>query len=56
MTINTLVLTEHEGQTTMSQTVLYPSQEAREAALQTGMKACVSLSFGRLDESLRTRA
>ena len=54
-TINTLVLTEEEGKTTITQTVLYPSKEARDAALGTGMKAGVSLSFGRLDEYLRTR-
>src|SRR5262249_30896014 len=55
-TINTLVLIEAEGKTTITQTVLYPSKEARDAALRTGMKVGVSLSFGRLDEYLRTRA
>src|SRR5918995_506380 len=35
-TINTLVLTEEDGMTTMVCTVLYPSKEARDAALGTG--------------------
>lgn len=53
-TLDTLVLTEEDGRTMMTQTVLYPSQEARDAALQTGMEAGVSLSFDRLDSYLRT--
>lgn len=53
-TINTLVLTEDGGKTTISQTVLYPSKEARDAALETGMKDGVVVSFDRLVEYLRT--
>jgi uncharacterized protein YndB with AHSA1/START domain len=52
-TVNTLVLTEDEGRTTMTQTVLYPSKEARAAAVATGMKEGVSVSFDRLDDHLR---
>ena len=55
-TINTLVLTEEDGKTTITQTVLYPSKEAREAALGTGMKEGWSASSDRLDEYLRTTA
>lgn len=55
-TINTLVLSEEAGRTTISQTVLYPSKEARDAALQTGMKDGASTSFDRLAEYLRTLA
>jgi uncharacterized protein YndB with AHSA1/START domain len=55
-TLNTLVLTEENGKTTMTQTVLYPSKEARDAALATGMKDGVSLSFDRLDDHLRMLA
>ena len=51
-TLNTLILSEEDGKTTITQTVLYPSKEARDAALQTGMKDGVSESFGRLDEHL----
>lgn len=55
-TINTLVLTEKDGKTTMACTVLYPSKEARDAALKTGMKDGWSTSYDRLDEFLRTTA
>jgi uncharacterized protein YndB with AHSA1/START domain len=52
-TINTLVLSEKDGKTTMSQTVLYPSKEARDAAMKTGMKDGASVSFERLADYLR---
>ncbi len=55
-TLNTLVLSEKDGKTTITITVLYPSKEARDAALQTGMKDGVSESFDRLAEYLRTMA
>ncbi|HEX2450307.1 MAG TPA: SRPBCC family protein [Gemmatimonadales bacterium] len=55
-TINTLVLTEKDGKTTITQTVLYPSKEARDAASQTGMKDGVTESFDRLADYLRTLA
>jgi len=42
--------------TTITQTVTYPSLEARDAALQTGMKEGVSISFDRLADYLRTLA
>jgi len=40
----------------LGNTILYPSKGARGAALQTGMKEGVSLSFDRLAEYLRTMA
>ncbi|HSB69052.1 MAG TPA: SRPBCC family protein [Candidatus Methylomirabilis sp.] len=55
-TLNTLVLSEKDGKATIALTVLYPSQEAREAALKTGMRDGVSESFDRLAEYLRTMA
>jgi uncharacterized protein YndB with AHSA1/START domain len=55
-TVNTVVLTEENGRTTITQTVSYPSLEARDAALQTGMKEGVSISFDRLADYLRTLA
>jgi len=55
-TLNTLILTEKDGKTTITLTVLYPSKEARDAALQTGMQEGVSESFDRLAEHLRTMA
>ena len=51
-TVNTLVLAETGGQTAISITVLYPSQEARDAALQSGMKDGMEQGFARLDELL----
>ena len=55
-TVNTLVLTEADGLTTMVSTSLYPSLEARDAALGSGMKEGMSLSFDRLDAHLAARA
>lgn len=52
-TINTLTLSEKDGRTTLINTVLYPSKEARDAALQTGMKEGASQSFERLETYLR---
>jgi uncharacterized protein YndB with AHSA1/START domain len=51
-TLNTVTFTEEDGKTTVTQTLLYPSQEARDAALQTGMKDGASHSFDRLEEHL----
>jgi uncharacterized protein YndB with AHSA1/START domain len=53
-TINTLVLTEEDGKTTVTLTALYPSKEARDAAIQTGMKEGASATFDRLADHLRT--
>jgi uncharacterized protein YndB with AHSA1/START domain len=53
-TLNTLVLTEEGGRTTATQTIRYPSKEARDAALGTGMKEGMAAGFRRLDEHLRT--
>lgn len=55
-TLNTLILSEENGKTTITSTVLYPSKEARDAALKTGMKEGMSLSFDRLAKYLRTLA
>src|SRR5712664_3417116 len=51
-TLNTVILSEKDGKTTITQTVLYPSKEARDAALETGMKSGVSASVDRLAEYL----
>ena len=53
-TVNTMVLTESAGQTTIALTITYPSKEARDAALQTGMKEGSELSFARLDQFVKT--
>jgi uncharacterized protein YndB with AHSA1/START domain len=55
-TINTLLLTEENGKTTITQRILYPSKEARDAALETGMQEGVTLSYDRLAKYLRSLA
>lgn len=52
--LNTLVLTEQDGKTTLVHTSLYPSREDRDKALGTGMNDGADVSFDRLDEYLRT--
>jgi uncharacterized protein YndB with AHSA1/START domain len=48
-TVNTVAFTEEDGRTTVTITVLYPSQEAREAATATGMESGMNRSFDLLD-------
>ncbi|WP_158501939.1 SRPBCC domain-containing protein [Vitiosangium sp. GDMCC 1.1324] len=55
-TLDTLVLTEQDGKTTMMCTVLYASNHARDRALATGMKEGLSASYDLLDLYLRTLA
>jgi uncharacterized protein YndB with AHSA1/START domain len=55
-TINTLTLVERNGRTTATETILYPSKEARDAALQTGMADGIAASFDRLEKLLSTMA
>ncbi len=52
-TLNTTVLNEANGRTTITTTVLYPSKTDREEALATGMKEGWSDSYDRLDDYLR---
>ena len=51
-TLNTLTLSEKDGKTTITNTALYPSKQARDKALETGMKEGVSQSFDRLAKYL----
>ncbi|HEX8273850.1 MAG TPA: SRPBCC family protein [Longimicrobiaceae bacterium] len=53
-TTNTLLLDEADGRTTMTHTMLFPSREARDAALGTGMNDGTTVSFDRLDDYLLT--
>ena len=46
------VLTEEQGQTTLTCTVLYPSKEARDATIASGMERGVAASYQRLEELL----
>ncbi len=51
-TLNTLILTEENGRTAIAQHILFPSQAARDAALATGMREGMDVSFGRLEAYL----
>jgi uncharacterized protein YndB with AHSA1/START domain len=51
-TVNTVLFTEQDGKTTVTQTVRYPSKEARDAALATGMMTGVERSHELLDALL----
>jgi uncharacterized protein YndB with AHSA1/START domain len=53
-TLNTLVLSEEDGKTTIATTIVYPSKEARDAALETGMNDGAAQTYDRLDKYLRT--
>jgi uncharacterized protein YndB with AHSA1/START domain len=49
-------LTEENGITTMVNTLIYPTKEARDAALETGMTEGTEVSCSRLEEFLLTIA
>ena len=51
-TLNAVNFTEENAKTTISCTILYPSKEARDAALKSGMKEGVAVSFDRLADLL----
>ncbi len=50
--LGTLVLTEQGGKTTVTQTMLYQSQETRDTVLKSGMEKGVAASYDRLAELL----
>jgi uncharacterized protein YndB with AHSA1/START domain len=50
--VGTLVLSEHGGITTITQTVLYQSREALDGILKSGMEKGVAASYDRLAELL----
>jgi uncharacterized protein YndB with AHSA1/START domain len=51
-TINTLILTEENGMTTMTSTVRFPSKADRDRAIGTGMNDGWSRSYDHMDEYL----
>lgn len=55
-TLNQVEFTESGGRTTVVTTITYPSKEARDAALKTGMKDGVDMSYARLDQLVRSLA
>lgn len=50
--VATMVLTERAGKTTLTLTVLYPSKEARDATIASGMDKGVAAGYDRLAEML----
>jgi uncharacterized protein YndB with AHSA1/START domain len=48
-TVGTLVLSEQGGRTTLTLTLLYPSKEARDATIASGMEHGVAAGYDRLD-------
>jgi uncharacterized protein YndB with AHSA1/START domain len=50
--VGTLVLVEHDGKTTVTQTVQYDSRATRDAVLQSPMESGVAASYNRLEEIL----
>jgi uncharacterized protein YndB with AHSA1/START domain len=54
--IGTVVFTEQAGRTTLTQTVLYASREARDGAHATGMADGVEASFVQLDRLLEAES
>ena len=53
--LNTLLLSEQGGKTTMTTTLLYQSREARDAVLKSGMEKGVAASYDRLAELFASR-
>jgi uncharacterized protein YndB with AHSA1/START domain len=50
--LNTVTLVEQDGRTTLTQTMLFDSKEARDGALQSGMEKGVAVSYDRLADLL----
>ncbi len=50
--ISTVAFTERDGRTTVTQTVLYASREARDMVLKSGMKEGMAIGYDRLAELL----
>jgi len=52
--VNTLEFTERDGKTTVTLTMRFPSKEARDGAIQSGMNEGIELGYARLDKILAT--
>ena len=50
--MNTTALTERDGRTTLTLTMLFDSREARDGALGSGMEKGVAISYDRLADLL----
>jgi uncharacterized protein YndB with AHSA1/START domain len=54
--LDTMILTEQEGRTTIRTTVEYPTQEMQESLIETGMLDGWAESYERLERYLRSMA
>jgi uncharacterized protein YndB with AHSA1/START domain len=54
--VNTVDFAERNGETTVTTTMTFPSREARDAALKTGMNDGAEESYQRLDRYVRSIA
>jgi uncharacterized protein YndB with AHSA1/START domain len=54
--VNTMTLDEVDGVTTMTTLVQYPSQEIRDAVLETGMEDGMQVSYNRMEDLVRSMA
>jgi uncharacterized protein YndB with AHSA1/START domain len=54
--LGTIVLEEKDGRTTLTMTVLFPSKEARDACIASGMEQGVAAGYDRLEELLAGKA
>jgi uncharacterized protein YndB with AHSA1/START domain len=50
--VDTIVLTERDGKTTLAQTILYNSRETRDAVLKSPMQTGMAASYDRLERFL----
>ena len=50
--VDTIVLTEQGGKTTLTQTILYDSRETRDAVLKSPMQTGMAASYDRLEKFL----
>jgi uncharacterized protein YndB with AHSA1/START domain len=50
--LDTLILVERGGKTTLTQTMLFESREIRDAVLKSGMESGVAVSYDRLEQLL----
>ena len=51
-TLNTVTFAEADGMTTITTTITYPSKEARDEALKSGMREGLDVSYARFDALL----
>jgi uncharacterized protein YndB with AHSA1/START domain len=54
--VNTMTLDEVDGVTTMTTLVQYPSQEIRDAVLESGMESGMQVSYNRMEDLVRSMA